>query len=447
MSLVVEITKVDSYEDLSGLTSILRTLTEKISTSIGFADFSAFNSVACRGILQNNLDISFTNKWDSTVYQGVMSGIDKLTQVADGAYGKLGKVVTAAIDFSQTALNMGGMSMIGAGAASTKMYGGSNISGLTVSLKWYTPQATKSSNGELEYSESIKALMSLGFPTQRSGTDSKVATDGKVQDDTNKISKTLETLFSINPPPVRLTIYNGNVVVYNLYPLIITNIQLTSSRETYNGKPIVVGANVSFDFYQIKGNGGYNSSSDKDKFKFAGIDLLDNIKPTSKVALNTPVTTNNSDGSVDKVVDKGDGKIVTQKTDSKGDVYIKLTQTQPGGGTEEISNYTITTGADGSKTIVTKWSDFNSNPRASYVESYVQNRDGIVTNKNLETSYAGLNSSHNKLTTERYSLVAGGTTYSKSVSNYVGGKPSDKTETEHIGKSELPPTPSVPYIN
>jgi hypothetical protein len=55
---------------------------------------------------------------------------------------------------------MGGMSIVGTGAGTTKIYEGSGISSFNISMKWYTPV-------DKTYKEALTALMILGFPSHR----------------------------------------------------------------------------------------------------------------------------------------------------------------------------------------------------------------------------------------------------------------------------------------
>jgi hypothetical protein len=196
--------------------------------------------------------------------------------------------VKATYDVSSTLLNMGGMSVVGTGAASTRTYNGSAISGLSVSMKWYTPM-------DDTYKMAIPAILILGFPSQRKADSNSASGSGSsssswidsvpgissLKSVITDITDTFSTLLSYNPPPVTLNITNSSGTdIFNLYPLVITSISFNTSRETCNGIPVVIGITVGFEFYQIKGNNGYA----KDDFKIAGISALGNLQTATKKA-------------------------------------------------------------------------------------------------------------------------------------------------------------------
>ena len=294
MSLIVEISNVDNdVVGIDGVTKSLRSITSAIGNLFTSGNTqNVIKNTVCKGILQNDLDIGFTNTWNSNAYQGIMSGVEKTAASANtGTWGNWGKLAVGIIDFTQTAMNMGGMSLVGAGPASTKVYGGSDINGFKVSMKWYTP------NDE-SYKDSIKAILVLGFPSYRNPQNNAPNNSSSVFSKipgVSAIADTLGSLASYNPPPVRVSVRNSNnKLVFNLHPLVITNISFHTSRETCNGIPIVLGVDVDFVFYQIKGNNGYVGTEEQ-QFIIAGVSVLDEVTTTNKQPIiQSPLTDPNA---------------------------------------------------------------------------------------------------------------------------------------------------------
>lgn len=286
MSLVVELSVIRN-QDITGVSAGLAKVAKKLAAITGGAGSEELiNSTICRGILQNDINIGFSNAWDSTVYQGLMKGVENVSKTninikAPGlGAGVSLNFVKGLYDFGQTAMNMGGVSMIGTGASSTRVYGGSSMSGFNVEMKWYTPM-------DKSYQTSIPALMVLAFPTQRTSPPPKGQEGGihkalekvpGVGGLINSVLGTLPTLISYNPPIVRLNVLSGSDKVFAIHPLVITNLTFNFSRETCDGVPVVITANISFEFYQIYGNNGYAN----DPFKLAGVDVLGNINKIGK---------------------------------------------------------------------------------------------------------------------------------------------------------------------
>lgn len=278
MSLVVELSVIKN-QDLLGVNAGIAIVVKKLASIIGGSNSEELiNSTICRGILQNDINIGFSNAWNSTSYQGLMKGISNVSKTKTMITSL--DFVKGIYDFGQTAMNMGGVSMIGTGASSTRMYGGSSMSGFNVEMKWYTPM-------DKSYKTSLPALMVLAFPTQRSAPPPK-GQEGVVHKALEKVPgvggiinsvvDTLPTLISFNPPIIRLNVLSGNEKIFAIHPLVITNLTFNFSRETCDGVPVVITANISFEFYQIYGNNGYAN----DPFKLAGVDVLGNINKIGK---------------------------------------------------------------------------------------------------------------------------------------------------------------------
>lgn len=250
---------------------------------------SIINSTVCRGILQNDINIAFTNNWSTNVYKGLMDSFSTISKTKVLATSL--DAVKGVYDAASTLTNMGGMSVVGTGAGTTKIYGGSGISSFNLSMKWYTPV-------DKSYSTALQSLMILGFPSFRnpyknSSDNSNSNTGdgllnklskfgGGIVDTVLEIKDTLATLLSFNPPAVKVTIYSydgtNNNILFNIYPLVITGINFHFSRETHNGIPVVIGADITFEFYQVMGNNGYAN----DDFKLAGVPIMGNLPRLSQ---------------------------------------------------------------------------------------------------------------------------------------------------------------------
>jgi len=290
MSLIVNISSIDLSDSnnstTKGITNTLNKLTSSVGNIFGGKTTKEIiKGTRCSGILQNDIALTFTNNWTGTAYQGLYQGLESLSN-QKLPFGVSLNAVKATYDFSNTMLNMGGMSIVGTGAASTRTYNGSAISGLSVSMKWYTPL-------DDTYKVAIPAILILGFPSQRKAASSSASGTGSngsswvdsipgistLKSVITDISDTFSTLLSYNPPPVTLNIANSSGdAIFNLYPLVITSIAFNTSRETCNGIPVVIGITVGFEFYQIRGNNGY----EKDDFKIAGVSALGNLQNATK---------------------------------------------------------------------------------------------------------------------------------------------------------------------
>jgi hypothetical protein len=204
------------------------------------------------------------------------------------------KTIATSLDFvkgiydaTSTLTNMGGMSIVGTGAGTTKIYEGSGISSFNISMKWYTPV-------DKTYKEALVALMILGFPSYRNAVKKSEGVDwgnggdgaldkvkkfvGGAFDTIIEVKDTLTTLLSFNPPAVKLAIYSGTTKIFNIYPLVITSINFHFSRETHNGIPVVIGADLTFELYQVLGNNGYANND----FLLAGVPIMGDLTKISQ---------------------------------------------------------------------------------------------------------------------------------------------------------------------
>ena len=291
MSLIIQI----KPHSVIGITDSLQKLANSVSGIFGGNNTKqTITNTICRGILQNDININFSNSYGQTAYQGIYGALETASQtkVEAATFGASLQVVKAGADLANTALNMGGVSLVGAGAASTRLYQGSTMSGFSTTMKWYTPK-------DKTYVDSLKALMILGFPSLRKpqtqasqalselgkNTDrqdnlfgsfmNKIPLVGQVPTMITDVYDSLSSLASYNPPVLMVTIVDnlGNTI-FQLLPLVISNITINCSRETYfDGKqriPVVISATVSYEFYQIYGNNGYTS----DAFVIGGVSLL-----------------------------------------------------------------------------------------------------------------------------------------------------------------------------
>lgn len=291
MSLIIQI----APHRVNGIEDALKKLANSVNSIFGGNNTQQIiANTVCRGILQNDININFSNNWGQTVYQGIYGALETASQtkVEAATFGASLQVVKAGFDVAQTGLNMGGVSLVGAGAASTRLYQGSTMSGFSTTMKWYTPK-------DKTYEDSLKALMILGFPSLRKpqtqagkaldamGQNSdrqdnmfgsfmnKVPIVGQLPSLVADVYDSLSSLASYNPPVLMVTIVDnlGNTV-FQLLPLVISNISINCSRETYfDGKkriPVVISATVSYEFYQIYGNNGYTDQP----FVIGGVSLL-----------------------------------------------------------------------------------------------------------------------------------------------------------------------------
>ena len=291
MSLIIQI----APHRVNGIEDALRKLANSVNSIFGGNNTQqTIANTVCRGILQNDININFSNNWGQTVYQGIYGALETAshTQIAAATFGASLQVFKAGFDVAQTGLNMGGVSLVGAGAASTKLYQGSTMSGFSTTMKWYTPK-------DKTYEDSLKALMILGFPSLRKpqsqagesldamGQNSdrqdnmfgsfmnNVPIVGQIPSLVADVYDSLSSLASYNPPILMVTIVDnlGNVI-FQLLPLVISNISINCSRETYfDGKqriPVVISATVSYEFYQVYGNNGYTDQP----FVIGGVSLL-----------------------------------------------------------------------------------------------------------------------------------------------------------------------------
>jgi hypothetical protein len=291
MSLIIQI----KPHSVIGINDSLQKLANSVNGIFGGNNTKqTISNTVCRGILQNDININFSNSYGATAYQGIYGALETAshTQIEAATFGASLQVVKAAADVANTTLNMGGVSLVGAGAASTRLYQGSTMSGFNTTMKWYTPK-------DKTYVDSLKALMILGFPSLRKpqtqaskvlndsgkNTDrqdnlfgsfmNKVPLVGQIPSIITDVYDSLSSLASYNPPVLMVTIVDnlGNII-FQLLPLVISNITINCSRETYfDGKqriPVVISATVSYEFYQIYGNNGYTD----DAFIIGGVSLL-----------------------------------------------------------------------------------------------------------------------------------------------------------------------------
>lgn len=289
--MTVEISVTTEKDTLGVAPGLKKMITAASSLVSGNSTYDIINSTVCRAILQNDINIAFTNNWGANVYKGLMDSFTTATKTKtntplDVALAGL-NVAKSAYSATSTLTNMGGMSMVGTGAGTTKIYGGSGISSFNISMKWYTPV-------DKTYKEALTALMILGFPSYRNAVKKSKGVDwGKGGDGAlNKIKKilggafdtiigvknTLTTLLSFNPPAVKLAIYSGTTKIFNIYPLVITSINFHFSRETHNGIPVVIGADLTFELYQVLGNNGYANND----FLLAGVPIMGDLTKISQ---------------------------------------------------------------------------------------------------------------------------------------------------------------------
>lgn len=78
------------------------------------------------------------------------------------------------------------------------------------------------------------------------------------------VSGMATNLLATNPSIVELMIYSGDETApnlkYHLRPLVITSFTINGSRETFNGDPVVVTVDITFDYYQTNPTVGAGAS-------------------------------------------------------------------------------------------------------------------------------------------------------------------------------------------
>lgn len=87
--------------------------------------------IRIEGIVQGEIKLGAVNDWKNTLFYGFS---DASADIAPG-----GVHASAILKFASTYGNTLGYTLGGAGPASRKMYGGSNLQGFNVQFKWYTP--------------------------------------------------------------------------------------------------------------------------------------------------------------------------------------------------------------------------------------------------------------------------------------------------------------------
>ena len=273
MSMVARIETL-SIDDLGDANSGFDQGAQKIFRGImGTINETTTNEQICvEGIVQNEISITATNNWSSTLFYGLTDAFEGVSASPSAAGFSAGSVKGSTIlKLAKTVTGSLGYNLAGTGPASKKIYQGSSLSGFNVILKWYTPKSTN-------WQSHLLNLTNLAWPNGISfSSDSSIdpntkptvpskSTDGK----DNMVGSVLSglgdiiggigtNLISKNPEKVKLTIFYGpsekGVKMYFLTPLIITSFTLTGSRETFNGVPLIVTANISFDYYQVNPTG------------------------------------------------------------------------------------------------------------------------------------------------------------------------------------------------
>jgi hypothetical protein len=223
------------------------------------------DKIVVTGIVQNEMNLTAVNNWNSSLYSGIS---DALEGVQAGGGIVPGSVKGSSIlKLANTVASATGYNIAGTGPASKKIYQGSNLSGFSVTLKWYTPKLEN-------WKQQITNITSLAWPVYM-GSDADVKTIETNDNNPDKSFKdrilgiadglgdilrgSLNTLIARNPEKVMLTIYyekEEGLILYKMTPLIITSFNLQGSRETYGGVPVIVTATINFDYYQINASGG-----------------------------------------------------------------------------------------------------------------------------------------------------------------------------------------------
>lgn len=284
MSMVATIRKL-STEDLNKANASFDAGIQKIKENIlgGVINIESENvndNIVVSGIVQNEMNLSAINNWSTSLYSGISEALEGVSIGGELTQSKVkGSSILKLIN---TVAGATGYNISGTGPASKKIYQGSNLSGFSVTLKWYTPRAKNWEN-------QITNLTSLAWPVYMGREKTK---DPPIKDNNpdksfgERVKGTVEGLVDIaggaidnliarNPEKVMLTIcYEGKgskkgKTMYKMTPLVINSFSLQGSRETTaDGVPVIVTATINFEYYQINASG---STGDEQLFAGAPI--------------------------------------------------------------------------------------------------------------------------------------------------------------------------------
>lgn len=286
MSMVATIKKLNT-EDLGNANASFDQGVQKIKENIlgGVVNIESEHVndyIQVSGIVQNEMSLTAVNNWNSSLYSGISDALEGV-QIGGGLLP--GSVKGSSIlKLVNTVASATGYNIAGTGPASKKIYQGSNLSGFSVTLKWYTPRSDN-------WKDHIKNLTLLAWPVYMGREKDTPPVDmpnnndpsfgervkGVVDGLLDIAGGAIDNLIARNPEKVMLTIKHGDNIIYNLTPLVITSFNLQGSRETSNGYPIIMTATINFDYYQINASG-----STANKQVFGGAPIFDTPQITSQ---------------------------------------------------------------------------------------------------------------------------------------------------------------------
>lgn len=153
-----------------------------LGTSFGSDQGNPFGDLYLEGIVQGEIKLQATNDWKTTTYYGITDALGGIRGSAENAMvGGFSVNGSSVLKFANTVMNVFGYTLGGTGPASKRMYGGSNLNGLNVQFKWYTPYMSG-------WKEALYALCYLAWPTSAFNSDdnANAAARQQVQSDAQK---------------------------------------------------------------------------------------------------------------------------------------------------------------------------------------------------------------------------------------------------------------------
>ncbi len=146
-----------------------------LGTSFGSDQGNPFGDLYLEGIVQGEIKLQATNDWKTTTYYGITDALGGLRGSAENAMvGGFSVNGSSVLKFANTVMNVFGYTLGGTGPASKRMYGGSNLNGLNVQFKWYTPYMSG-------WKEALYALCYLAWPTSAFNSDDNANAAAKQQ--------------------------------------------------------------------------------------------------------------------------------------------------------------------------------------------------------------------------------------------------------------------------
>lgn len=110
------------------------------------------DKIVVSGIVQNEMSLTAVNNWNTSLYSGISDALEGV-QLGVGVSVK----GSSLLKLANTVASATGYNIAGTGPSSKKIYQGSNLSGFSITLKWYTPKTPK-------WQRQITNLTSLAWP-------------------------------------------------------------------------------------------------------------------------------------------------------------------------------------------------------------------------------------------------------------------------------------------